>query len=77
MAGGGGKNEDGNAGLGSSAGTDAGWLALGRGRALTNANYWAKLLAKYVSPCHIRLLRVRFMVRRISLGGDFKLMDGK
>lgn len=54
-------------GPGGSRGTDVGRLALGRGRELTNANYCAKLLAKYVSPRHIRLLRGRFMVRRNSV----------
>ena len=55
-------------------GTDVGRPALGRGRELTNANYDAKLLAKYVSPCRIRLLRGRFMVRGKSVfwTGPFK-----
>lgn len=78
MAGGGGRDEGGSAGPDGSRGTDVGRLALGRGRELTNANYCAKLLAKYVSPCHIRLLRGRFMVKRNSVflkGGRLKLMD--
>lgn len=78
MAGGGGRDEGGGAGPGGSGGTDVGRLALGRGRELTNANYCAKLLAKYVSPRHIRLLRGRFMVTRNSVflkGGHLKLMD--
>lgn len=44
--------------------TDVGLLALGSRRELAIANCCAKLLAKYVSPCHIRLLRGRFMVSR-------------
>lgn len=44
--------------------TDVGLLALGSRRELTIANCCAKLLAKYVSPRHIRLLRGRFMVSR-------------
>jgi len=48
--GGGGRDEGGNAGPSGSGGTDVRWLALGRGREITNANYSAKLLAKYVSP---------------------------
>lgn len=62
MAGGGGREEGGSAGPSGSGGTDVGRLAFGRGWELANANYCAKLLAKYVSPCHIRLLRGRFMV---------------
>lgn len=68
---------------GAGGGTDVGRLALGSGTELTNANYCAKLLAKYVSPRRIRLLRGRFMVRRNSVflkGGrlktnGFRLMD--
>lgn len=63
-------------GPGGSGGTDVGRLALGR--ELANPNYCAKLLAKYVSPRHIRLLRGRFMVRRNSVflkGCHLKLMD--
>lgn len=44
--------------------TDVELLALGSRRELAIANCCAKLLAKYVSPCHIRLLRGRFMVSR-------------
>lgn len=68
-------------GPGGSGGTDVGRLALGRGRELPNANYCAKLLAKYVSPRHIRLLRGRFMVRMNSVflwgggRGHLKLMN--
>lgn len=51
-----GRDEGGRAGPSGSRGTDVGWLALGKGRELTNANYCAKLLAKYVSPHQIRLL---------------------
>lgn len=82
MAGGGGERNEGGGWRhqppGGGAGTDVGWLALGRGRELTNANYCAKLLAKYVPPHHIRLLRGRFMVRRNSVflkRGHSKLMD--
>lgn len=66
-AGEGGRDEGGRFGPdGGSRGTDVGRLALGRGRELTNANYYAKLLAKYVSRRHIRLLGGRFMVIRNS-----------
>lgn len=69
-------NESGRAGPSGSGRTDVGWLALGR--ELTNANYWAKLLAKYVSPCHIRLLRGRFIGQKelcLLRGGHLKGMD--
>lgn len=56
----------------SSGGADVGLLALGRSRDLANANYCAKLLAKYVPLRHIRVLRGRFMVRgnSVFLKGD-------
>lgn len=58
---------------GGSGGTDVGRMELGRGIALPNANYCTKLLAKYASRCHIRLLRGRFTIRRNSVflkGGE-------
>lgn len=67
MAGRGGRDEGGGTGPRGRGGTDVGRLALGSGRELTNANYCAKLLAKYVSLCHIWLLRGRFMVRGNSV----------
>lgn len=75
MVGGGGRDGGGSSGA-PAAGTDVGRLALGR--ELANPNYCAKLLAKYVSPRHIRLLRGRFMVRRNSVflkGCHLKLTD--
>lgn len=54
----GGKDQGGSAGPGGGGGTDVGRLALGRGIELAHANCSAKLLAKYVSPRHIRLLEV-------------------
>ena len=61
-------------------GTDVGRPALGRGSELTNANYDAKQLAKYVSPCRIRLLRGRFYGQRevrLSERAHLKAIDAK